>query len=76
MAEERRLLYVALTRARRQVHMLTAAHRRSSFVLELVKEHGLEMRSLDAPLSKQSPPSAMSSAPRSMPQGMRDAQIQ
>lgn len=47
MAEEPRLLYVALTRARRQVHMLTAAHRRSSFVLELVKEHGLEIRSLD-----------------------------
>lgn len=47
MAEERRLFYVALTRARRQVHMLTVAHNRSSFVLELVKEHGLEIRSLD-----------------------------
>lgn len=47
MAEERRLFYVALTRARRQVHMLTVAHSRSSFVLELVKEHGLEIKSLD-----------------------------
>lgn len=47
MAEERRLFYVALTRARKQVHMLTVAHSRSSFVLELVKEHGLEIKSLD-----------------------------
>jgi hypothetical protein len=32
---------------RAQMHMLTVAHSRSSFVLELVKEHGLEIRSLD-----------------------------
>lgn len=37
-AEERRLFYVALTRARRSVAMFTVAGRRSSFLQELVSE--------------------------------------
>jgi DNA helicase-4 len=45
MAEERRLFYVALTRARKQVHMLTVTGNRSSFVLELINEHGLKIKS-------------------------------
>lgn len=47
MAEERRLFYVALTRARKQVHMLTVTGNRSSFVLELINERGLEIKSAD-----------------------------
>jgi DNA helicase-4 len=37
-AEERRLFYVALTRARRQVTVLTVQGRESPFVMELVKD--------------------------------------
>jgi DNA helicase-4 len=36
-AEERRLLYVALTRARREVVLLTPPDRMSPFVVELLK---------------------------------------
>ena len=36
-AEERRLLYVALTRARRQVILLAPKNRMSSFVIELIR---------------------------------------
>jgi DNA helicase-4 len=37
-AEERRLLYVALTRARRAVTLITDPHRMSPFVVELIKD--------------------------------------
>lgn len=40
-AEERRLFYVALTRARKSVTLITQAGRESSFVIELVKDHRL-----------------------------------
>ena len=40
-AEERRLFYVALTRARKSVTLVTQAGRESSFVLELVRDHQL-----------------------------------
>lgn len=42
-AEERRLLYVALTRARRTVTLVTVRNRESKFLLELVKEHGVRL---------------------------------
>lgn len=37
-AEERRLLYVALTRARRQVTLITPTRRMSPFVIELIQD--------------------------------------
>jgi DNA helicase-4 len=40
-AEERRLFYVALTRARRQALLLTITGRESRFVLELIRDSGL-----------------------------------
>lgn len=46
-AEERRLFYVALTRARRGVAIFTQAHRVSPFVLELVEDHKLKISSAD-----------------------------
>lgn len=46
MAEERRLFYVALTRARRSVLLVMLRDRPSSFALELIKEHGLEPRTV------------------------------
>ena len=46
MAEERRLFYVALTRARRSVLLVTVQHRESSFMLELAKEHGVNPMNL------------------------------
>lgn len=45
-AEERRLFYVALTRARRAALLVTVQHKESPFIAELVREHGLEV--LDA----------------------------
>ena len=42
-AEERRLLYVALTRARSTVTILTVAHRESPFVLELLGDAHVEL---------------------------------
>lgn len=42
-AEERRLFYVALTRAKCAVLLLTIAGKESSFVLELVTEHGVRI---------------------------------
>lgn len=38
-AEERRLFYVALTRARKSVTLVTLAGRESAFLLELIKDH-------------------------------------
>jgi DNA helicase-4 len=46
-AEERRLLYVALTRARSTVTLVTVAHKESPFITELVKEHGLGVFNAD-----------------------------
>lgn len=40
-SEERRLFYVALTRARKQVALITVEKKESPFILELVKEHNL-----------------------------------
>ena len=42
-AEERRLFYVALTRARKTVTLVTISHKESPFITELVKEHDLEV---------------------------------
>ncbi|MBH0052700.1 UvrD-helicase domain-containing protein [Salinibacterium sp. SWN139] len=43
-AEERRLFYVAITRARRSVTLVTVRNRVSPFLAELVKDHGLKLR--------------------------------
>ncbi len=42
-AEERRLFYVALTRARRSVTLLTVSGRESPFLVELVKEQNVRL---------------------------------
>jgi len=46
-AEERRLFYVALTRACRSVLLITVEHRFSPFVVELVRDHRLEPVAVD-----------------------------
>ena len=46
-AEERRLFYVALTRARRGVFLVTLQNRHSPFLIELVREHNIEVVDLD-----------------------------
>ena len=46
LAEERRLFYVALTRAKRSVLLLTVARKESPFLLELVQDHDIAV--LDA----------------------------
>lgn len=43
-AEERRLFYVALTRARATVTLITIAHKESPFVTELLREHQISVR--------------------------------
>ncbi len=43
-AEERRLFYVALTRARATVTLITIAHKESPFVTELMREHQISIR--------------------------------
>lgn len=43
-AEERRLFYVALTRARATVTIITIAHEESPFATELMREHQISMR--------------------------------
>ena len=46
-AEERRLFYVALTRARSTVTLITIARKESPFVTELVKDQKLEIQNAD-----------------------------
>lgn len=46
-AEERRLFYVALTRARKEVTLVTVAKMESSFVSELVRDHDLKIFNAD-----------------------------
>ena len=46
-AEERRLFYVALTRARQTVTLVTVARKESGFVSELVKDFGLKVYNAD-----------------------------
>lgn len=46
-AEERRLFYVALTRARSTATLITIAHKESAFISELVKEQRLEIVNAD-----------------------------
>jgi DNA helicase-4 len=46
-AEERRLFYVAMTRARSSVTLITLLHKESPFIVELVKDHKLEVHNLD-----------------------------
>ena len=47
LGEERRLFYVALTRARRSVAMFTVSGRRSAFLTELVRAGEVEVTRLD-----------------------------
>lgn len=46
-SEERRLFYVALTRAKRTVRLITVTKRESAFVTELIKDRGLTIQNLD-----------------------------
>lgn len=46
-AEERRLFYVALTRARKTVTLVTQVGRESSFITELVQEHKIPVADLE-----------------------------
>ena len=46
-AEERRLFYVALTRAKSSVTLITVARKESSFVTELVRDHHLTILNAD-----------------------------
>ncbi len=46
-AEERRLFYVALTRARSTVTLVTIARKEAPFVTELVRDHKLTIRNAD-----------------------------
>jgi DNA helicase IV len=46
-AEERRLFYVALTRARRSVLLITLQHKHSSFGIELAKDFGVTPTSVN-----------------------------
>ncbi|MDO9074108.1 MAG: UvrD-helicase domain-containing protein [Rubrivivax sp.] len=46
-AEERRLFYVAMTRARRTVTLVTVARKESAFISELVRDHGLTITNVD-----------------------------
>lgn len=46
-AEERRLFYVAITRARATVTLITVARKESAFVTELMREQKIEVRNVD-----------------------------
>lgn len=43
-AEERRLFYVAMSRAKQTVRLITVKHSESAFVIELIKDLGLKFR--------------------------------
>ncbi len=55
MAEERRLFYVALTRAKRQVRIYTSLATPSRFVTELVTKGGLKIEAVDGELQEPCP---------------------
>lgn len=46
-SEERRLFYVALTRAKRSVRLITLSKRESTFLIELTKDHGLAIKNMN-----------------------------
>lgn len=46
-AEERRLFYVALTRAKVSVTLITLTHKESPFIAELVKDYGIQVVDVD-----------------------------
>lgn len=46
-AEERRLFYVAMTRAKRNVLVLTVDNKASPFLTELVRDHGVTIQTMD-----------------------------
>jgi DNA helicase IV len=50
-AEERRLFYVALTRARISVTLFTISHKESPFITELVRDHRFEVKDSDGLVS-------------------------
>lgn len=50
-AEERRLFYVALTRARSSVTLVTVIHKESPFITELIKDHAVEIFNADGTAS-------------------------
>jgi DNA helicase-4 len=53
-AEERRLFYVALTRARSTVALITVAHKESPFITELVRDNKIQVLSLDGKVESSS----------------------
>lgn len=55
MAEERRLFYVGLTRAKRQVRIYTSLANPSRFVTELVAKGGLKIEAVDGELQEPCP---------------------
>jgi len=46
-SEERRLLYVALTRARKSVTLVTVTGKESAFITELVRDHEIQVQNID-----------------------------
>ncbi|MDG2539218.1 3'-5' exonuclease [Dyella jiangningensis] len=54
-AEERRLFYVALTRARRGVTLVTIQHQHSPFLTELRRTRGLEVATIEGEASRTIP---------------------
>ncbi|MBD8524143.1 UvrD-helicase domain-containing protein [Pseudomarimonas arenosa] len=59
-AEERRLFYVALTRARRSVFLITEQHKVSPFIVEMQKKDGLVLVGLDGEPAAQADPCGQS----------------
>lgn len=46
-AEERRLFYVALTRSRGTVTLITLAHKESPFIFEMLKDYGIQLHTIN-----------------------------